>query len=556
MTDDSSPRPRPWWRDAVIYEVYPRSFSDASGDGDGDLRGVRDRLPYLAELGIDGIWIAPWYPSPMADGGYDVSDYYDIHPMFGTLDDAVDLIAAAHQHGVKVIIDLVANHCSDQHPWFQAALAAGPGSPERDRFIFRNGAGEHGERPPNNWIACFGGPGWTRVTEPDGGPGQWYYHMFAAEQPDLNWRSPQVWTDFDKVLRFWLDLGVDGLRVDAAPAMAKLPDLRDADYGGVLRFRNMDWTDNPHWDVDDVHEIMRHLRAVTDSYPGERVLVAEAVVGSAERLSRYVRPGEMHSAFNFPYLKAPWEEPAIRSIVDTTLKALAPTGAPATWVLASHDEFRQVTRYGRAETGATFITDGEGLPADLELGFRRSRAALMLMLALPGSAYLYQGEELGLPQVEDLPDDLLQDPMWRRSGGTMRGRDGCRVPMPWDGRHPPFGFSPPGTQTWLPQPDAWASLTVEAQLADPGSMLSFYRQALRLRREVPSFRTDAFAWRPAADGVLDFDRGPGLRCVVNLSEAPVPLPPDWHLLLSSGPLDGGSLPQDATVWLGRGTANP
>ncbi len=540
---------RPWWRDAVIYEIYPRSFSDANGDGDGDLRGIRERLGYLADLGVDGIWIAPWYASPLADGGYDVSDYCDIHPMFGSLQDAVELLDAAHEHGLKVIVDLVPNHCSHAHPWFKAALAAGPGSPERDRFFFREGKGRHGELPPNNWISCFGGPSWTRVTEADGRPGQWYMHLFAPEQPDLNWRNEQVLSDFDDILRFWLDRGVDGFRVDAVPAMAKDPALRDADYGPVPQFRTMDWVDNPHWDLDDVHEIVRRWRAIGDTYDGDRVWIAESVVGDPHRLSLYVRPDEMNTAFNFAYFKAPWEAGPIRAVVEATLATLAPVGAPPTWVLSSHDEPRHVTRYGRPETALMFLTDGEGQPVDLALGRRRARAAVMLMLALPGSATLYQGEELGLPNVDDLPDEVLQDPMWFRSGGTVRGRDGCRVPMPWGGDTPPFEFTADGVRPWLPQPPQWAKLTVQAQLADPGSMLSLYRQALRVRHEQPGFATDAFSWNPSAPGVLDFARGDELRCVVNLSGAALSLGPDDDVILSSLPLEDGALPHDAAAWL-------
>ena len=340
----------PWWRRAVVYEVYPRSFADGNGDGEGDLAGLLARLPYLAELGVDGIWIAPWYPSPLADGGYDVSDYCDVHPMFGNLGDAETVLAKARELGLRVIIDVVPNHTSDQHPWFQEALRAGPGSPERDRYLFRDGKGEHGDVPPNNWISCFGGSGWERVTESDGRPGQWFLHTFAVEQPDLNWRSEAVLEAFDDILRFWFDRGVDGIRVDAAPALGKEEGLPDADYGGDLRFMTMDWVGNPHWDVDEVHDVFRRWRRIADGYPGDRVFVAEAVVGTAERLSNYLRPDEMHSAFNFPYMKAAWDATALRQVIDATLEQLGPIGVPATWVTSSHDEIRLVTRYGRSTT--------------------------------------------------------------------------------------------------------------------------------------------------------------------------------------------------------------
>ncbi|RYP88410.1 alpha-glucosidase [Nocardioides guangzhouensis] len=538
----------PWWRHAVIYEVYPRSFADGNGDGEGDLAGLRARLPYLRDIGVDGIWIAPWYPSPMADGGYDVSDYTGIDPRYGTLDEADALIREAHDLGLRVIVDVVPNHTSEQHPWFRAALAAAPGSPERARYLFRDGAGPDGDRPPNNWISCFGGGAWERVTEPDGTPGQFYMHMFAPEQPDLDWSNPDVVEAFDGILRFWFDRGVDGIRVDAAPAMGKAADLPDADYGPEPAFRTLEWTDNPHWDVDHVHDIFRRWRTVADAYDGDRVFVAEAVV-SGTRLRNYLRPDEMHTAFNFPYMKTAWEASALRAVIDETIDLLAPMGAPATWVLASHDETRLVSRYGRATTSSGHVADGQGEPVDLALGTRRARAATLLMLALPGGAYLYQGEELGLPEVDDLPDEVLQDPMFARSNGAMRGRDGCRVPLPWSGDHPPYGFGAEGVATWLPQPADWAPLTAEAQAADAGSMLSLHRDALRIRREVAALCTDHLSWRAAPDGVLDFDRGPGFRCVVNLSGAPLPLT-DASVLLSSLPLEAGALPHDAAAWLG------
>ncbi len=530
---------QPWWRDAVIYSVYPRSFADSDGDGEGDLRGVRSRLGYLADLGVDAVWITPWYPSPMADGGYDVSDYCDVHPTFGTLADADALIAAAHARGIRVIVDMVANHTSEQHPWFEAALRAGAGSAERDLYIFRDGAGTDGELPPNNWISAFGGSAWTRTTDADGTPGQWYLHTFAPEQPDLNWRNHEVLERFDAILRFWFDRGVDGIRVDAAPAFVKDPELPDADYGDDPRFLTATWVGNPHWDVDAVHDVLRRWRAIGDSYPGDRVFVAEAVVNGPERLSRYVRPDEMHTAFNFPFLKAAWG-PGLKAVIDDTLAALAPTGAPATWVLAGHDEPRLVTRYGRARTSSVHIADDEGTPWDRALGMRRARAAALLLLALPGGAYLYQGEELGLPEVEDIPDRLLADPMWLRSGQTIRGRDGCRVPMPWSGDQPPYGFSGRGVTTWLPQPADWASLTVQAESDDPDSMLRLYRSALRLRRELAEDSADQLSWNPAPPEVLDFTRGTTLRCLVNFSDRPHPLPPQAKVLLRSAQPAGRS----------------
>jgi alpha-glucosidase len=539
----------PWWRRAVVYEVYPRSFADSNGDGQGDLEGLRGRLPYLADLGVDAVWIAPWYPSPMADGGYDVSDYRDIHPMFGTLGDADRLVADAHRLGLRLIIDLVANHTSSRHLWFQEALAAAPGSAARARYIFRDGRGADGELPPNNWISAFDSSAWTRVIEPDGRPGQWYLHTFDPQQPDLDWTNAEVRDEFDAVLRFWFDRGVDGIRVDAAPAMAKVPGLPDAEYDDERRFASSEWVDNPHWDVDAVHEIFRRWRAVADEYDGDRMFVAEAVVRSPERLTQYLRPNELHTAFNFSWLKAAWG-PGLREVVDATLASHASVGASPTWALGSHDETRLVTRLGRDDTAAVHLVDPACAPSDRELGTRRAAAATLLMLALPGSAYLYQGDELGLPFVADLPADRLEDPVYHRSGGTLPGRDGSRVPMPWSGHVPPFGFSADGIEPWLPQPADWAALTVEAQLADPGSMLSLVRRAVHLRRELTASDGD-LAWSPSGSGVLDFTRGAALRCVVNFSSTPIPLDPSWSVVVASNAVDGGLLPPDSTAWLTR-----
>jgi alpha-glucosidase len=538
----------PWWRAAVVYEVYLRSFADASGDGVGDLDGLCSRIPYLVELGVDAVWVTPWYPSPMADGGYDVADYCDIDPVFGTLTDAERLLGDLHAAGLRLIIDLVANHTSVAHPWFTAALAGAADGPERARYFFCDGL-DGGQAPPNDWISAFGGPAWTRVTEPDGRPGQWYLHTFAPEQPDLNWEHPEVQVEFDRVLRFWLDRGVDGVRVDAAPAMAKAPGLPPAGHAPGALFESSTWVDSPQWDVDEVHAILRRWRRLADSYDGDRLFVTEAVVNGPERLSRYVRPDEMHTSFNFDFLKAPWDAAALRTVVDGTLSALAGVGAPATWVLSSHDETRHVTRFGRASSSARTMGFDDAGVADVTLGRRRARAAALLMLALPGGAYLYQGEELGLPEVDDLPEEVLQDPTWERSGRTARGRDGCRVPLPWSGQDPPFGFSADGMQPWLPQPADWRELTVEAQAGDPASVLSLYRHALRLRRATPDLSSGELVWQDSPAGVLDLTRGRAFRCVVNFSDGTVPLPADWVLTLASDPGATRALRPDTAAWL-------
>jgi alpha-glucosidase len=531
----------------VVYQVYPRSFSDADGDGTGDVNGIRARLPYLAGLGIDAIWISPWYPSPLLDGGYDVADYRDINPEFGTLADADELVREAHALGIRVLIDLVPNHCSWDHPWFKAALAAGKGSPERDLFWFRDGKGDNGNEPPTNWPAVFGGAAWTRIDD-----GQWYLHLFDVSQPDWNWDHPKVIEEFDSILRFWFDRGVDGFRIDVADSMAKdasLPDVVPGPNGEVTRDK---YQGHPTYDQPGVHVIHQRWRRIADEYAdtplGPRVFVAEAWLSPADRLAQYVRPNELHSAFNFDALQCRWDAKELREVIDHTTEHLWAVGAPATWVLSNHDTIRHRTRYGRdqKEAGQPAGT----VPTDLALGLRRARAAVLLELALPGGAYIYQGDELGLPEVEDLPEEVLDDPTWERSGHTVRGRDGCRVPIPWSGSKPPYGFGPGEGQPWLPQPADWAPLTADAEAKDRDSHLALYQAALRIRREHEALGEGRLAWDDDAPaGVLSFTRDPGFRCVVNLGEQPAELPGSPDVLLSSEPLVDGKLPIDATVWL-------
>jgi alpha-glucosidase len=540
-----------WWRDAVVYEVYLRSFADSDGDGVGDLPGLRSRLPYLAELGVDAIWVSPWYPSPMVDGGYDITDHLGVDPRYGTLEDVDDLVRDAHELGLRVVVDLVANHTSRDHPWFRTALASPPGSRDRARYHFHDGRGPGGDLPPNDWVSAFGGSAWSRTVAADGRPGQWYLHQFSPAQPDLNWEDGSVAEEFDRVVRCWLDLGVDGIRVDAAPAMAKAPGLPDAGHGPDPVFASHEWTDSPHWDRPEVHDILRRWRGILDGYGGDRVLVTEAVVSSQQRLAAYLRPDEAHTAFNFEYLKAPWDPAALRAVVDRTLAGHAAVGAPATWVLSSHDETRHVTRYGRTSTSATIMGWDEARGGDVATGRRRARAALLLMLALPGSAYLYQGEELGLEEVEDLPDDVREDPTWHRSGGAARGRDGCRVPLPWSGSSPPFGFGPDAGQPWLPQPSRWAERTVSHQLSDPTSELNLYRRALACRRELAAARSGALTWLPLPPHALGFALAGGLVCVVAF-DGPVGLDGLGEVVLSSTEPDSRRVLQpDTSAWLLR-----
>ncbi|HEX7745049.1 MAG TPA: glycoside hydrolase family 13 protein [Micromonosporaceae bacterium] len=532
-------RSQDWWRAAVVYQVYVRSFADANGDGIGDLQGVRERLSYLHGLGVDALWLTPFYRSPMIDGGYDVADYRDVDPMFGTLADFEAMVADAHALGLRIIVDIVPNHTSSAHRWFVAALAAAPGSAERDRYLFRDGRGEHGELPPNDWESIFGGPAWTRV--PDG---QWYLHLFDPAQPDLNWRNAEVRAEFEDILRFWLDRGVDGFRIDVAHGMIKAEGLPDVGFStmttGQRQVELLGKGRLPYFDQDEVHDIYRAWRPILDSYPGGRMAVAEAWAETPQRLARYIGPDELHQAFSFDFLDATWSADAFRKVIDTALAESAIVGAPVTWVLSNHDKQRHVTRYG-----------------DGEVGLRRARAAALLMLALPGCAYLYQGEELGLPEVLDLPDELRQDPAYLRTGES---RDGCRVPIPWSGKLAPYGFSPAGGKlSWLPAPDTWRGLSVAAQNGDPSSTLELYRAALRIRRDHPALAAvdpsgDQLTWLEAEPGVLAFARAGARRlaCVLNLSDAPLRVRRYGPPLAVSEPLterDGEFLlPVDAAGW--------
>lgn len=540
-----------WWRDAVVYQVYPRSWADGDGDGMGDLPGITARLDHLSDLGVDAVWLSPFYPSPQHDAGYDVADYRDVDPRFGTLTDFDALIERAHDLGLKVIIDLVPNHSSSEHAWFQAALAASPGSPERARYVFRDGRGDDGSTPPNNWQSNFGGPAWSRITESDGTPGPWYLHLFDASQPDFDWTNPEVHTEFEAILRFWLDRGVDGFRIDVAHGLIKADGLPDAPED---HHAERDATAAmPMWDQPGVHEVYRRWRTIVDTYD-DRMLCAEAWVLPAAALARYVRPDELHQSFNFPYLMTPWLAEELRATITESLDSAAPMGAAQTWVLSNHDVVRHASRLGFApEPGLTRMPGigvGDAQP-DAALGLRRARAATALMLALPGGAYLYQGEELGLPEATELPDDARQDPTWFRSGGAERGRDGCRVPIPWSADEPAYGFNTTGA-SWLPQPSAWAAYAAASQRGVPGSTLEFYRAALRARRDLGLGR-GRLRWRAdnAPDVVaFDLEAADATVCVlVNLGPTAIAAP-EGALVLASGDLEAdGSVPTDVTAWI-------
>ncbi|MEU6222418.1 glycoside hydrolase family 13 protein [Streptomyces sp. NPDC047042] len=550
--DLSSPDPD-WWRQAVFYQVYPRSFADADGDGLGDLKGITQRLTHLSTLGVDALWLSPFYPSELADGGYDVADYRDVDPRLGTLDDFDAMVAEAHRLGLKVMVDIVPNHTSRRHVWFEEALRSAPGSPARDRYVFRDGRGEHGELPPTDWQSVFGGSAWQRLTGDHALDGQWYLHLFTPEQPDLNWANEEVRADFRTTLRFWSDRGVDGFRIDVAHALAKdldvpLRDLGAPELSGEQGLAALPPGTHPFFDRDEVHEIYRDWRKILDAYTPPRMAVAEAWVPGARR-ALYARPDELGQAFNFEYLQAGWDADELRQVITDSLATARSAGASATWVLSNHDVVRHTSRLALppgTDLNAWLLSDGTAPPVDEAAGLRRARAATLLMLALPGSSYVYQGEELGLPEVADLPASALQDPIWEQTAHTGKGRDGCRVPLPWTTSGPSYGFGAGGA--WLPQPAAFASYAVDAQDGAEGSTLELYRTALALRRRL--LDGEDLTWAAeSAPGVLDLTRSDSWRCVTNLSAAPVELPPG-NVLLSSAPLDAdGRLGPDTTAWL-------
>lgn len=539
---------RDWWRQSVVYQIYPRSFTDSDGDGLGDLRGITSRVPYLAGLGIDAIWLSPFYPSPLADGGYDVSNYRNVDPRLGTLEDFDTLATAVHDAGLKLIVDIVPNHSSDEHQWFRDALAAGPRSPERGRYLFRDGTGPSGGNPPSNWSSHFGGSAWTRVTNPSGGPGQWYLHLFSRAQPDWNWEHPDVRQDFHRTLRFWADRGVDGFRVDVANLPAKDMSEPLKSQSGAVDDLTPEEGQSPTFDRDRIQEIYRGWRDVFNEYDPPRSAVAEAWV-PAEKRAIYASPEGLGQAFNFDLLVADWNAAQFRSIISENLTQARVSGTSSTWVFSNHDVVRHASRYalpGGTDLDAWLLTGGQEPAPDPEAGLRRARAATQLMLALPGSAYIYQGEELGLFEVADLPPESLQDPIWERTGHRRKGRDGCRVPLPWASTGASLGFGPDGAH--LPQPPWFVAHAVEAQEGHRDSTLEFYRRALHLRRELQG--TEELYWPERTQaGIVDFVRPGGWRCFTNFRAEPVALPDGKVLLASSALSTDASVPAATTVWL-------
>jgi alpha-glucosidase len=530
-----------WWRTAVVYQVYPRSFADGNGDGIGDLEGLIARAPYLIELGIDAVWLSPFYPSALADGGYDVDDYRDVDPRIGTLEQFDALVQVLHAAGVRIVIDIVPNHSGSGHRWFQEALQAAPESPERARYVFRNGQGEGGERPPSDWVSHFGGSAWTRV--PDG---QWYLHLFAPEQPDFDWSNQEVREEFHDILRFWSDRGVDGFRVDVAHGLAKDLDEPLKSYPRIHRDLLKDDGTDPLFDRDDVHEIFRGWRRVLNEYDPPRAAVAEAWAPPS-RLPLYARPDELGQTFEFDLVAEDWDAGGFRSSIENAVERARLAGASSTWVLSNHDLVRHASRFGLpngTDLDAWLMRAGADPVEDRAAGAARARAAALLILALPGSAYLYQGEELGLPEVADIPVEALEDPIWERNGHTEKGRDGARVPLPWSASGPSFGFGDGGAH--LPQPSWFRDFAVEVEVADPDSTLRLYRAALALRAELISGESVRFVDdRPQ---VIEIVRENGWRSITAFRE-PAPLP-EGEILLASAPVGADRvLPADSTAWL-------
>ncbi len=543
-----------WWRQAVVYQIYPRSFYDLDGNGLGDIRGITSKVPYLKQLGVDAVWLSPFYPSELADGGYDVADYRDVAPELGTLGDFDRMVEALHAEGIKVIVDIVPNHTSDQHVWFQEALSSPKGSEARARYIFRDGViGEDGEvQPPSDWIAMFGGSQWEPV-----GDGQYYLHTFAPEQPDLNWANPEVREEFEDILAFWSDRGVDGFRIDVANSLTKDTDIifGPDPLPTWEELQALPWDGNhPIWDRDEVHEVYAGWRKVFNRYDPPRTAVAEAWVDDPERRARYASIDGLGQSFNFDLLRADFHAHVFKAIIDQNLAQSANHHSSTTWVLSNHDVVRHATRYGLPDlqedkeqvVGQSWLLEGgRREDVDLERGNRRADAATLLLLGLPGSTYIYQGEELGLHEVGDIADEDRQDPTFERSPGVDVGRDGCRVPLPWIADAEGFGFG--GPKPHFPQPSWFAQHAVDVEEADPESTLNLYRSALHIRKNLLTEET--LEWEDTnSPDVLQFCRPNGWTVVTNFGVDPAPLP-EGEVILSSRPLTGDEIPGETTLWM-------
>jgi alpha-glucosidase len=502
-----------WWREAVIYQIYPRSFQDSGAGqaGVGDLRGILARLDYVASLGVTAIWVSPFYPSPMADFGYDVADYTGVDPLFGTMADFDALLAGVHARGLKLILDFVPNHSSNQHPWFLESRSSRT-NPKRDWYLWRDPAPDGG--PPNNWVSNFGGPAWTF----DPATGQYYCHSFLPQQPDLNWHNPAVRAAIYGAMRFWLDKGVDGFRMDVLWLLIKDDQFRDnppnPEYHGAP---GASWSLLPEYTAEqpETHVIVGEMRRLLDAYAGERVLIGEIYLPVPALVRYYGQTPDLLGAqmpFNFHLIQTPWEAGAIAGLI-RDYEAALPAAAWPNWVMGNHDQHRLATRIGAAQ----------------------ARVAAVLLLTLRGTPTLYYGDELGLPDARIAPEDVV-DPAEKRQPGIGQGRDPERSPMPWENREN-AGFCPPGVKTWLPLVWDWPRFTVETQGYDERSILSLYRRLLALRRRLPVLRSGAIEEVESAGDVLRYVRtehGQRLQVLLNLGgEAQAVSSPPGRLVLSS-----------------------
>jgi len=528
-----------WWRQAVVYQIYPRSFKDNDGNGIGDLKGIISKSDYLQQLCVDAIWLSPFYPSSLHDGGYDVDDYRNVDPKIGTLADFSELIESMHSRNIKVFVDIVPNHTSSHHKWFEEALASQPGSAARDRYIFVD---SDNDGPPNDWPSHFGPSAWTQVSD-----GQWYLHLFAPEQPDLNWENAEVREDFLKTLRFWSDLGVDGFRVDVAHGLAKDMKQIKTKVTGVTPEHIPEDGSHPLFDRNEVYEIYESWREVLDSYEPPRIAVAECGAPISRRVN-YANSKSLHQAFNFEFLNASWSAKEYFALTDSAIKRAIHGESSSTWVLSNHDTVRHRSRFGlpsEIKLNEWLLSEDKPPIENRELGASRAMAVIAFLLALPGSTYIYQGEELGLPEVVDLPHEALADPLWLRTNQKEKGRDGCRVPLPWLKSAPFFGFSTQSSH--LPQPTWFGEFSVEKQDTETNSFLNFYRDALMLRKENQC--DESFEWiSNSNEEVLQFKRSNGWQCVINFSQKSVECP-SGQVILATAPIINKKIPANATVWV-------
>ena len=552
-----------WWRQAVVYQIYPRSFKDSNGDGLGDIKGITSKIDYLSSLSLDAVWLSPFYPSALVDGGYDVDDYRDVDPKLGSLADFDEMLTKLHEAGIRIFVDVVPNHSSNLHAWFKEAIAAEPGSAARSRYIFRDGKGANGELPPTDWPSHFAPSAWTHESKMGGKHNQWYCHLFAPEQPDWNWDNREIEEDFLKTLKFWADRGVDGFRIDVAHAMKK--DLSEP-LKSQPRFASHKELDaakgtNVLFDRNEVHEVYKEWRKLFNQYDPPRVAVAEANV-SAEALVKYASTEELGQSFNFEFLDAAFNAYEFKTIIDRALGYAKKNGSSTTWCLNNHDQMRPATKFGLLPTVDRIRwrnSNGTSSPLDEKLGTQSAVAASMLIMALPGCTYIYQGEELGIHEVMDIPEDQIQDPQYLRNLKADKGRDGCRVPLPWTKSGSSFGFGDGGAH--LPQPKNFGDYSLEVESADPSSPLSIFRKALALRKNL--ITAEEITWHETGDNsVLHFSRPNGLHCITNFGRNHYNFDGIGEVIHASGPLaekgvylvhgvetTGNDLPPATTVWI-------